>query len=118
MNEQIEGLRYKANGSRVYPNDFKLKVVDDCRNGLTAAEAARKYQIPMQNIVKWKSQIKKIKDLEIEKSIPVSLHDEALIEIKRLQSEIKKLSKSLSNMTVDRDILKDAVDYATKKKWI
>ena len=52
MNEQIEGLRYKANGRRVYPNNFKLKVVDDCRNGLTAAEAARKYQILIQNIVK------------------------------------------------------------------
>ena len=35
-----------------------------------------------------------------------------------LQNEIKKLSKSLSNMAVDRDILKDAVDYASKKKWI
>ena len=118
MSEQIEGLKFKANGKRIYPSDFKLKVVEDCKNGLTSAEAARKYQIPMQNVVKWKSQIKKVKDPEIEKSIPASTHDEALVEIKRLQLEIKKLSKSLSSMTVDRDILKDAVDYATKKKWI
>lgn len=118
MNEQIEGLKYKANGKRIYPSDFKLKVVEECRAGLTAAEAARKYQIPMQNVVNWKLQIKKIKDPEVEKTIPASTHDEALVEIKRLQNEIKKLSKSLSNMTVDRDILKDAVDYASKKKWL
>lgn len=48
----------------------------------------------------------------------MSFQSEAIDEIKRLQSEIKKLSKSLSNMTVDRDILKEAINYASKKKWI
>ena len=119
MNEQIiEGLTFKADGKRIYPAAFKQTVVNECKKGMTTAEVARKYQIPMQNIVKWKSQIKKVKDPEVEKSVPSSAYNEALDEIKKLQSEVKKLSKSLSNMTVDRDILKDAVDYATKKKWI
>jgi transposase-like protein len=92
--------------------------VAECLAGATSAEVARKYQIPMQNVVKWRLQIKKLKEPELEKSIPASLHGEAIDEIKRLQAEVKKLSKSLSKMTVDRDILKDAVDYASKKKWI
>jgi len=40
---------------------------------------------------------------------------EELDEIRRLQNEVKKLSKSLSNMTVDRNNLKDTADYALKK---
>jgi transposase-like protein len=118
MSEQIIGIKFRADGKRVYPAAFKQTVVNECRDGVTAAEVARKYQIPMQNIVKWKSQIKKIRDPEVEKSVPSSAYNDALDEIKKLQSENKKLSKSLSSMTVDRDILKDAVDYATKKKWI
>ena len=118
MNEQISGISYKSNGTRVYPASFKQSVVAECLAGATSAEVARKHQIPMQNIVKWRMQIKKIKDPVIEKQIPASVHAEAIDEIKRLQNEIKKLSKSLSNMAVDRDILKDAVDYASKKKWI
>lgn len=118
MSEQIEGISFRVDGKRIYTADFKQSVVAECMAGATSAEVARKHQIPMQNIVKWRMQIKKIKDPAVEKSIPASLHNEALDEIKRLQNEIKKLSKSLSNMAVDRDILKDAVDYASKKKWI
>ena len=92
--------------------------MSECLSGSTTAEVARKYQIPMQNVVKWRMQIKKIKNPEVEKTVSASTHSDAIDEIKRLQTEIKKLSKSLSNMTVDRDILKDAVDYASKKKWI
>jgi transposase len=117
MNEQT-GISYRVDGKRIYTAEFKQTVVEELRSGITAAEVARKYQIPMQNVFKWKSQIKKVKNPEVIKSIPSSAYNEALDEIKRLQVENKKLVKSLSNMTVDRDILKEAVDYATKKKWI
>lgn len=118
MSEQTTGISYRVDGKRIYTADFKQSVVAECKAGATTAEVARKYQIPIQNVVKWRLQIKKVRDPDIEKTISASVHDEALVEIKRLHSEIKKLSKSLSNMTVDRDILKDAVDYASKKKWI
>lgn len=83
-----------------------------------AAVVARKHQISMQNILKWRWKINKLHEPKVEKSISMSFQSEAIDEIKRLQSEIKKLSKSLSNMTVDRDILKEAINYASKKKWI
>ncbi len=50
----------------------KLKVLDECKNGLTAAEAARKYQIPMQNVVKWKSQVRKKKIQKLKNQIPLA----------------------------------------------
>lgn len=118
MSEQTTGISYRVDGKRIYSAELKQSIVAECLAGATSAEVARKHQIPMQNIVKWRMQIKKIKDPVIEKQIPASVYAEAIDEIKRLQQEIKKLSKSLSNMAVDRDILKDAVDYASKKKWI
>ncbi len=118
MSEQTSGISYRVDGKRIYTADLKKSVVAECLAGATSAEVARKYQIPMQNTVKWRMQTKKVKDPEIEKTIPAQAYSDAVDEIKRLQNEIKKLSKSLSNMTVDRDILKDAVDYAAKKKWI
>ena len=39
-------------------------------------------------------------------------------EYKKALEEIKNLGRSLVNMTVDRDILKEAHDIAVKKKWI
>ena len=118
MSEQTTGISYRVDGKRIYTSQFKQELVAECLAGATSAEVARKYQIPMQNIVKWRQQIKKVKDPQIEKTVPAHVHSEAIDEIKRLQNELKKLSKSLSNMTVDRDILKEAVDYASKKKWI
>jgi transposase-like protein len=118
MNEQISGISYRVDGKRIYTAELKQNIVAECKAGASSAEVSRKYQIPMQNIVKWRMQIKKLKDPVVEKTIPANIHNDAIDEIKRLQNEIKKLSKSLSNMTVDRDILKDAVDYASKKKWI
>ncbi len=118
MSEQRTGISYRVDGKRIYTAQFKQELVAECSAGATVAEVARKYQIPMQNLAKWRHQIKKVKDPNVEKTVPANLHNEAIEEIKRLQNEIKKLSKSLTNMTVDRDILKEAVDYASKKKWI
>ena len=46
-----------------------------------------------------------------EESVPASEYRKAI-------EEIKNLRRSLVNMTVDRDILKEAHDIAVKKKWI
>lgn len=41
-----------------------------------------------------------------------------LTEYKRALEQIRNLRRSLVDMTVDRDILKEAHDIAVKKKWI
>jgi hypothetical protein len=46
--------------------------------------------------------------------ISTSEHERVIFE---LHKKLKNLKRSLADMTVERDILKDAVDIATKKKW-
>ena len=118
MEKYLKEISYKADGTRIYTSKFKQDIINECDGGSSPAEVARKYQIPMQNIIKWRRLVKKVQDPKVEKTVSSQSYEEAISEIKRLQNEVKKLSKSLSNMTVDRDILKDAVDYASKKKWI
>jgi transposase-like protein len=105
-----------AGGKRVFPSEFKKKVLDELRAGQTAHELARKYGIQVHNILYWK----KGEQMAVmgqsgphpaEATVPVSEYKKAL-------EEIKNLRRSLVNMTVDRDILKEAVDLAAKKKWI
>ena len=98
MSEQISGISYKANGTRIYPASFKQSVVAECLAGATSAEVARKYQIPMQNIVKWRMQIKKIKDPAIEKQIPASVHAEAT-HVRRLMLFLHLPNHSLLTLT-------------------
>jgi hypothetical protein len=43
---------------------------------------------------------------------------ELLAAYRKLNQENEKLRRSLSSMAVERDILKEAVDIAAKKKWI
>ena len=90
--------------------------MDDLRARSTAAELSRKHGIPIHNILYWKqgeakAVFGKTKESTVEEQVPVS-------EYKRALKEIKNLWRSLVNMTVDRDILKEAVDIALKKKWI
>lgn len=105
-------------GKRIFPNAFKQKVLEEIESGATTHELARKYGVGIQNIVHWKRSrdhavFGKNTESEIAKteSVPV-------FEYRRILEENKNLRKSLANMAMDRDILKEAVDIATKKKWI
>jgi transposase-like protein len=102
-----------AMGHKVYPNSFKKQVLDELRAGATAAELGRRYGVPIQNIVKWKK-----KEQEAVVGAEPSEETVSLSEYKKALEEIKNLRRSLVNMTVDRDILKEAHDIAVKKKWI
>lgn len=109
-------FQVNAAGKRVYPSEFKKKVLEELRAGSTAHELGRKYQIPIQNIFNWRkaeelSVLGKGKEAKGEESVPLADYKKAL-------EEIKNLRRSLVNMTVDRDILKEAVDIGVKKKWI
>lgn len=109
-------FQLNAAGKRIYPTEFKKKILEDLGSGCTVHELARKYGIPVQNIVNWKHSsdravLGKTKEPSPEQMVP-------LAEYKRLLEENKNLRKSLTNAIIDRDILKDAVDIASKKKWI
>lgn len=109
-------FQVRADGKKVYPRDFKRQVLDELASGLSPAELARRYQIPVQNIVNWKFKAARAAEASYEK--PKAVESVPVAEYRRALEEIKNLKRSLANMTMDRDILKDAVDVATKKKWI
>ena len=105
-----------AAGKKIYPTEFKKKVLEELKAGATAPELARKYGMAMQNILYWKHSAEKAvtgktKEPTPEQTVPAT-------EYKRVLEENKVLRKALANAALDRDILKEAVDIATKKKWI
>lgn len=108
-------FQVNAAGKRIYPSEFKKKVLEELRSGATPHELGRRHSIPIQNILNWR---------KLEESAVLGKDrskDEATVpfsEYKKAQEEIKNLRRSLVNMTVDRDILKEAHDIAVKKKWI
>jgi len=106
-----------AAGKRIYPSEFKKKVLDELRGGTTPHELGRRYGIPIQNVLNWK----KSEEVAVLGKAKGSSKDEEMIpisEYKKALEEIKNLRRSLVNMTVDRDILKEANEIAIKKKWI
>lgn len=108
-------FQINAAGRRIYPPEFKTKVLAELRGGATPHELGRKHGIPIHNILYWRraeeaAVLGKGKEATSE-MVPVSEYKKAL-------EEIKNLRRSLVNMTVDRDILKEAHDIAVKKKWI
>jgi transposase-like protein len=109
-------FQVNAAGKRIYPSEFKAKVLTELRGGATAHELGRRYGIPIQNILNWKAREQSAvtgssKGVKEEETV-------SLAEYKKAVEEIKNLRRSLVNMTVDRDILKEAHDIAVKKKWI
>jgi transposase-like protein len=109
-------FQINAAGKRIYPSEFKRKVLDDLRGGATVHELGRRHGIPIQNIVNWKRSedlavLGKGREAKADETVPVTEYKKAL-------EEIRNLRRSLVNMTVDRDILKEAHEIAVKKKWI
>lgn len=114
-------LQLNARGHRVYTSSFKKELLDQLRSGeASAAELSRKHQVPIQNLIKWRKKETEQVEGMIKREAKVQGKDESelLAAYRKLNQENEKLRRSLVNMTVERDILKDAVDIATKKKWI
>jgi len=112
-------FQINAAGRRVFPSEFKAKVLTELRGGATAHELGRRHGIPIQNILNWRN---REEASVLERSNSKSAKEEestvSAAEYKKALEEIKNLRRSLVNMTVDRDILKEAHDIAVKKKWI
>ena len=109
-------FQVNAAGKRIFPSEFKTKVLDELRAGATSHELGRKYGIGIQNIIHWK----RVEQSAVFGKNHESKPDDAvpLAEYKKALEEIKNLRRSLVNATLDRDILKEAHDIAVKKKWI
>lgn len=107
-------------GRRIYTREFRAQVVGEAEAGVSAAELGRRYGIPTLSIFKWKAKHRKSQMRELDADAPLAERRDfvPLSEYRKLQDDIKNLKRSLVNMTLDRDILKEAVDIATKKKWI
>lgn len=113
-----------AQGKRIFPPEFKKKVLEELSAGATVAELVRKYGVSSTNVQNWRKSQQLAaftgRRTTISQAEGAQLLQEMvpLEEYKRMLEENKNLRRSLANMTVDRDILKEAVDLATKKKWI
>lgn len=110
-------FQVNAAGKRIYPSEFKKKVLDELRGGATPHELGRKHGIPIQNVLNWRK-AEEVAVLGKGKSVGKDEEMVPVSEYKKALEEIKNLRRSLVNMTVDRDILKEAHDIAVKKKWI
>ncbi|MBC7385948.1 MAG: transposase [Cryobacterium sp.] len=109
-------FQVNAAGKRIFPSEFKQKILEELRAGATASQLGRQYGIATQNVIQWKkleqsAVLGKSHEPKAEETVP-------LAEYKKALEEIKNLRRSLVSATLDRDILKEAHDIAVKKKWI
>ncbi len=80
----------------------------------SAAEVSRKYGIGVGMLYRWRQTMADGQDTALrsgEELVPLSV-------LKKAQEEIKRLQRALCKKTMDCEILQNAVDIATKKKWI
>ncbi len=112
----------RADGKLKFTKEQKETILSELRLGHSPAEVARKYGLRIQLLLKWRRD-----DLQapMQAALKATLQESPkqadvvpVSEYRKLIEENNRLRKSLANMTLDRDILKDAVDIAAKKKWI
>lgn len=114
-------FQLNALGKKVYPNSFKKQLLDELRTGLSsAADLSRKYEIPMQNLIRWRKKEIEGQERIIKREAKAEGKDESelLVAYRKLTAENEKLRRTVANLALDRDILQDAVNIAAKKKWI
>ncbi len=99
------------------------EVLSELNQGSSVNDLARKYSISVTNILNWR---KSTQLAMFTRRVSAAASEQASVlqdmvpvsEYQRVIEENKNLKRSLVNMTVDRDILRDAVDIASKKKWL
>lgn len=112
-------LRRNSRGHRIVTMSERQHILDEIGTGISLAEAARKYELAIWTIRRWQRMesgelpkpVTSTQGSSQEATVPLS-------EYKKLEDELKSTRKSLAKMTVDRDILKDAVEITRKKKWM
>ena len=82
--------------------------------GSSMSAVARKYGLSPSQLYQWRRAMEDGGNEGLknnEKLVPES-------ELKKAQARIKELERALGRKTVDNDILREAVKYGQKKKWI
>lgn len=93
----------------------KLKIVEESFEiGQTTAEIARKYNVGVSSLIKWRKQA------QMGSLMGVKNNDELVpaSEVKKLNKKIGQLERMLGKKTIQVEILKDAVELAREKKLI
>ena len=101
-------------GRKIYAQEFKNKILKELDSGKTHHEVSNKYGIPVRYLYDWKHSLLK---LSKEPTAP-DTSTVPFSEYNKVIDKIKKLERALGQKTMDCQILQEAVDIASKKKWI
>lgn len=107
-------VRKGKNGKRLWSVEQKKLILGEIDEGLSPAEVARKYDIPLHTIYRWRNRFQEGGDAALKSNQEMV----SISEMKRLEAEKKDLQRALGEMTMERNILRDAVEVGRKKKWI
>lgn len=108
-------IRKSLNGKkRLWTVEQKKAILAELDQGMTPAEVVRKHEIQLQHLYRWRRRFQEGGETALrgdEVVVPES-------EVRRLEAEKKALERALGEMTMERNILRDAVEVCRKKKWI
>lgn len=107
-------IKRGRNGKRLWTVAQKKEILSELDKGLTPEEVSRKYELHIQTLYQWRRRYREAGDRALKNNQEVV----SFREWKKLKEENRRLQQALGKMTVERDIWKDAVEIATKKKWI
>lgn len=107
-------VRKSITGKRIWTAEQKRAILSEWDQGYTPAEVARRHEINLQHLYRWRRRFQEGGEAALR-------NDEAVVpisEVRKLETEKKALERALGEMTMERNILRDAVEIARKKKWI
>ena len=107
-------VRKSNNGRRLWSAEQKRAILSELDQGYTPAEVGRRHEINLQHLYRLRRRFQEGGETALrsdETVVPAS-------EVRRLEAEKKALERALGEMTMERNILRDAVEIARKKKWI
>lgn len=107
-------VRKSISGKRMWTAEHKQAILAELDQGFSPAEVARRHEINLQHLYRWRRRFQEGGETALR-------NDEAVVpasEVRRLEDEKKALERALGEMTMERNILRDAVKIARKKKWI
>ena len=81
---------------------------------VTVAEIARKYNVGLSTLIKWRKYILKGSLTRVKDNTPPA----SASEVKKLKKEVQQLQKLLGKKSLQIEILREAVELAREKKLI
>lgn len=91
-----------------------LMVQESHQPGVVVAEIARKYDVAVSSLIKWRKNVLEGSLMGVKDDVGMVSASEA----KKLKKEINQLQRLLGKQTLQIELLKDAVDLAHEKKLI